>query len=85
MPERRDRSTRLGFKEKRELEGLPEQIESLEAAQEALQVRISESEFYQQEHAEIQAVLKELNELTQTIEGAYQRWETLSERASTVR
>ena len=85
VPERRDRSTRLGFKEKRELEGLPEQIESLEAAQEALQVRISESEFYQQEHAEIQAVLKELNELTQTIEGAYQRWETLSERASTVR
>ncbi len=83
--ERRDRSTRLGFKDKRELEGLPEQIESLEAAQEALQVRIGESEFYQQEQAEIQAVLKELNELTQTIESAYQRWETLSERASTVR
>ncbi len=80
--ERRDRGTRLGFKEKRELEGLPDQIESLEAAQEALQARISAADFYQQEQHEIQTVLNELNELTQAIERAYQRWESLTERAS---
>jgi ATP-binding cassette subfamily F protein uup len=85
LRERRDGSSRLGFKEKRELDGLPDQIESLEAAQAKLQARISETEFYQQEQAEIQAVLNELNELTQAIESAYQRWETLSERASAVR
>jgi ATP-binding cassette subfamily F protein uup len=74
---------RLGFKEKRELEGLPDQIEVLEASQAALQARVSEPGFYQQDKAEIQAVLEELNESTQAVERAYQRWEVLHERSST--
>jgi len=75
---RSNKDTRLGYKDKRELEGLPDQIESLEVAQSALQARISEPGFYQQEQAEVQSVLDELSELTRTIEGAYQRWEALS-------
>jgi len=36
----------------------------------------------QQEQHEIQTVLNELNELAQATERAYQRWESLTERAS---
>ncbi len=75
---RSNKDTRLGYKEQRELEGLPDQIESLEVTQSALQDRISEPGFYQQEQAEVQSVLDELSELTRTIEGAYQRWEALA-------
>ena len=80
---RRPKDAQIGFKEKQELEGLPDQIEALEASQAALQGRVSEPGFYQQDKAEIQAVLGELNELNQTVERAYQRWEVLQERAST--
>jgi ATP-binding cassette subfamily F protein uup len=75
---RSNKDNRLGYKDKRELEGLPDQIESLEVAQSALQDRISEPGFYQQEQAEVQSVLDELNELTRTVEAAYQRWEVLA-------
>ena len=73
-----NKHARLGYKEQRELEGLPDQIESLEVAQSALQARIGEPGFYQREQAEVQSVLEELSELTRTIEGAYQRWEVLA-------
>jgi len=75
---RSNKNTRLGYKEQRELEGLPDQIESLEVAQSALQARIGEPGFYQREQAQVQSVLEELSELTRTIDGAYKRWEVLA-------
>ena len=73
--------SRLGYKQKRELAGLPDQIERLETEQSTLQARVSEPEFYQQDQLEIQATLEELNKLSASIEQAYERWETLSKRA----
>ena len=70
---------RLGYKEKRELAALPEQIETLEDEQTQLREAVSDPGFYQQEKSAIQATLEALSELDAAIEQAYERWEALSE------
>ncbi|MDH3643163.1 MAG: ATP-binding cassette domain-containing protein [Gammaproteobacteria bacterium] len=70
---------RLGYKEKRELAALPEQIEALEGKQTQLREAVSDPTFYQQEKSAIQTALEQLNDLDAAIEQAYQRWEALSE------
>ena len=69
----------LGFNEKRELAGLPDQIEALEAKQATLQEAVSSTDFYQQPKAAIQEQLNALTQVTEEIEQAYQRWEILSD------
>ena len=61
---------------------MPDQIDALETKQAALQVRVSEPAFYQRSKAEIQQALAELEDLSQAIEAAYERWQQLSERES---
>ena len=76
----REPATGLGYREKRELDALPDQIEMLEATQATLRDRISKPNFYQQNKSEIQAALAELDATDQAVQQAYERWETLSER-----
>ncbi len=68
---------KLSYKDKHELASLPAQIEALENEQASLQGRISESDFYQQDKAAIDAGLVRLEQLQAELATAYRRWEAL--------
>ncbi|WP_198246482.1 hypothetical protein [methane-oxidizing endosymbiont of Gigantopelta aegis] len=73
---------KLSYKEKRELEQLPDIIEGLENRQAELNERINQPDFYKQAQEKVSATLSELNEVNQSLEQAYQRWETLDGMSS---
>ena len=68
---------KLSFKDKKELEELPELIDKLETNQVQLTEKIGSAEFYKQEQDKIQMTLNELKEIEETLEQAYQRWDEL--------
>ena len=70
---------KLSYKEKRELESLPKQIEALEAEQDALQQQLTDPAFYQQGGEEVSTVTDRFKQIEQQLEQAYQRWEVLEE------
>ncbi|MDX1966607.1 MAG: ATP-binding cassette domain-containing protein [Planctomycetaceae bacterium] len=76
-----NRSRGLSFKEQRELEQLPKQIESWEAEQATLHERMATVDFYQQGCAVIAAATQQVEELHQQLLKAYARWEELEARA----
>ncbi|MAT64162.1 MAG: ABC transporter ATP-binding protein [Gammaproteobacteria bacterium] len=71
------RAARRSYKDQRELEALPQRIESLEAEQAALTGEMSRPEFYQQDKTEIARAQARLSELESELEQAYARWEAL--------
>lgn len=74
---RPERPRKLTFKEQRELEALPLQIETLEAEQQGLYDAMADPEFYKGEaHAIVEAKAR-LEVLEQELEEAYERWEAL--------
>ena len=72
---------KLSYKEQRELATLPEQIEALEERQGALEAKMAEPDFYQQEHTEVEARLAELAEVQRELEQAITRWTELEDLA----
>ena len=72
---------KLSYKEQRELAALPEQIETMESRQAALEAAIAAPDFYQQAHTEVEARLAELGELQQALELALERWAELEDLA----
>lgn len=66
---------KLSYKDSRELESLPQEIESLEASVAALQSQISEPDFFKQENT--QPILDELHQQENTLAKAYERWDEL--------
>ncbi|MEE4660853.1 MAG: ATP-binding cassette domain-containing protein [Halieaceae bacterium] len=70
---------KLSYKDQRELDALPDRIESLEAEQQALEAQIADPAFYQQDHAITGPVLEQLATLQAELEAAYARWEVLSD------
>jgi ATP-binding cassette subfamily F protein uup len=77
----RPKKEKLSYKEKRELELLPEQIASLEAEQEALQLQMGEPGFYQQaDGAAVAKATERMEQLGVELEQAYARWEALAEQ-----
>ncbi len=71
------RAKKLSYKDQRELEALPAQIEALEGEQASLQEQITAPGFYQQDQAVIDAGLARLQQLQTALATAYERWETL--------
>ncbi len=71
------KSKKLSYKDQRELEQLPVQIEALEAQMASLQEAMSSSAFYQQEATAITTAQKQLQRLEQALEQAFDRWEVL--------
>lgn len=71
------KARKLGYKEARELEQLPEHIESLETSIESLQRKIAAPDFYAAGQDDVQPVLKELNKKQATLEDAVERWSEL--------
>jgi ABC transport system ATP-binding/permease protein len=71
---------KLSYKEKLELEALPEKIESLEAEQIQLHDAMMTPEYFKQSAALQAKDQKRLQELSQLLETAFSRWETLGAR-----
>ena len=68
---------KLSFKEVRELQSLPGQIQALEAQVADLQARISDAAFYRQPPADVALELQRLETLNSQVEEAYSRWQSL--------
>ncbi|PKM44812.1 MAG: ABC transporter ATP-binding protein [Gammaproteobacteria bacterium HGW-Gammaproteobacteria-1] len=78
--ERREKpkpKAKMGYKEQRELETLPQRIEALEAEQQALHQAMSAPDFYQRDKAAIAAAQDRLAALEDELAAAYERWEML--------
>lgn len=76
MPQR---PHKLGYKEQRELEALPQRIETLEAEQQTLYETVSDPDFYKNEKADITAIRSRLDAVASEIALAYDRWEALDQ------
>ncbi|OOF53097.1 ABC transporter ATP-binding protein [Rodentibacter trehalosifermentans] len=74
------KSVKLSYKEQRELEQLPQQLEDLEEKLTALQTEVGAPEFFQQSHEVTDAKLRELTEVEAALEEAFLRWEELEEK-----
>ncbi|MBN8728232.1 MAG: ATP-binding cassette domain-containing protein [Xanthomonadales bacterium] len=68
---------KLGYKEARELEALPQRIEALEAHIAALGEKMQDPAFYQQDSAAIVAANQDLTSLQVELDAAYLRWQEL--------
>ena len=74
------KSVKLSYKEQRELEQLPQQLEELETKITVLQAEIADPAFFQQAHDITDAKLKELADTEAELETAFLRWEELEEK-----
>ena len=68
---------RLSYKEQRELEALPKQIEALEGELSELHAQMGDAGFYQQDKAVITRAQDRLAEVEAELAACYQRWEAL--------
>lgn len=76
------RKRRLSYKESRELEALPQRIETLETERDETVTVLSSPEFYARNDAtQIASVTARLQTLERELEEAYERWEELEERS----
>jgi len=71
------RPTKLSYKDQRELDGLPAEIDALEARVARLQTTVAAPEFYAQEPDAVQAGLKELQDAEAELESRVERWSEL--------
>ena len=68
---------KLSFKEQRELDELPEKMESVETELSQLQDQMQDPEFYKQDSDSVQKATQRLNELESILEELYERFEEL--------
>jgi len=74
---------RLSFKEQRELQGLPQQIEALEAEQHAISERMSRPDYHRAGGEQIKADRQRAAAIEQELAGKFERWSELERRAAT--
>src|SRR5688572_1875163 len=75
-------SKKLSYKEQRELDALPREIEALEAEEQALSARIAGPDFYKEGGDAIAAALARLKAVTRELGEAYSRWHDLESRST---
>lgn len=68
---------KLSYKEQRELNELPERIQTMEKELSELQILTSSADFYKKSDTDITSTMNRMAELTKMIETAYQRWQEL--------
>jgi len=74
-----DKPKKLTYKDQRELDALPAQIEDFENEVEKLQNLMADEAFYKQEKDEILKVQKKLEEVQAGLAHCYTRWEVLEQ------
>jgi ATP-binding cassette subfamily F protein uup len=77
-----ERPRKLSYKEKRELEALPDRIEALEAEKEHLFERLSDPTFYKGDGEEIAEAKAKLEQVEAELAAGYDRWLALEEMDS---
>ena len=82
---RQQKPTKLSYKDQRELDRLPAEIDSLESAVAALQDKVAEPGFYAQEKDVIQSALQDLAEAEALLESRIERWGELEELQESLR
>jgi ATP-binding cassette subfamily F protein uup len=80
-PPRPRAPTRLGFKEQRELDGLPSEIERLTAEKTALETTLASPDRLAGDRGAFEAALRRHAELAAALAAAEERWLALAERA----
>lgn len=75
------RAVKLGYKDQRELEGLPARIEALETEQAQLHMTMAQPTFFQQDEQTISAAQSRLTAVDAELAQSYQRWESLESLA----
>ncbi len=78
---KKERPKKMSFKEKKELEELPKQIETLEGEKERLYKLMAAPETYQQGGEAVVLAKAEVDRVEANLEAAYKRWEKLEEIA----
>ena len=71
------KTKKRSYKIQQELDTLPQRIEALESEQAALQARMGEPTFYQQDAPAITASQQRLSQVETELEQAYARWQSL--------
>jgi ATP-binding cassette subfamily F protein uup len=71
---------KLSYKEQRELDGLPAQLEAHEQRIAALETQIAAPEFYRKSAEDIHAVIEQLEQARAALTAAYARWDSLDSR-----
>ncbi len=86
-PERKKESApgKLSYKEKRDLEALPAEIEALEAEQREIDARMSSGDYHKQGVAQMRADGERATAIATQLEAAYARWEALEAKAAAAR
>ncbi|MDP5054902.1 MAG: ATP-binding cassette domain-containing protein [Congregibacter sp.] len=72
---------KLSYKEQRELDGLPGEIEALETRQTDIETQCADPGFYERDADEVKSLLAELVDLGEQLEHKLERWTDLAERA----
>jgi ATP-binding cassette subfamily F protein uup len=81
---RRRQPTKLSYKDQRELDGLPAEIEALESEVAGLQQSVADPGFYSQDSDTIQAKLAELSDTEALLEQRIERWSELESLAESL-
>jgi ATP-binding cassette subfamily F protein uup len=77
----KNRTNKLTFKDKHELEQLPELIDQLETAIAALNEQMCAPDFYSQNEEAIKQVTREISDLEKQLQTAYERWDELEAKS----
>ncbi len=75
--ERQERRRKRSYKEQRELEALPQRIETLEHEQAEIHTRLSDAALYRGGGAEVAPLQQRLHDIERELVQAYERWEVL--------
>jgi ATP-binding cassette subfamily F protein uup len=82
---KQQKPTKLSYKDQRELDRLPAEIESIEAAVAELQVTVAEPGFYAQNQDAVQQILKALADKEALLEQRIERWSELESLQESLR
>ena len=74
---RRNKTTKLSYKDQRELDHLPDRIESLESEIQRLTDEMTRPAFFQQDKGTIVACQQQLEQANSDLEACFRRWEQL--------
>ena len=73
---------KLGYKEQRELEQLPDELEALEKEQAELTLRMSAADYHRQTPAQLRTDRERLAEIERLLDEKFTRWSELDQRAA---
>jgi ATP-binding cassette subfamily F protein uup len=80
-PARAPQKVKLTFKESRELESLPAEIEALEREQHDLTARMAAADYHRQGPEQLKADRRRAEEIERLLESAFERWSALEQKA----